>query len=81
MSITILLGEEGYVLPYILAKYKKIYENIKELINNNEIVLVYFGSNNCNVCVVMKPKVDIEKSLEVSAAYNIFTMPVILLFI
>lgn len=71
-------------------------ENIKELINNNEMVLVYFGSNNCNLCVAMKPKieellksypkiksaqVDIEKLLEISAVYNIFTIPVILLFI
>lgn len=71
-------------------------EDIKELLNNNEIVLVYFGSNNCNVCTAIKPKiekllkgypkiksaqVDIEKSLEVSAAYNIFTIPAILLFI
>lgn len=71
-------------------------EDIKELINNNEMALVYFGSNNCNVCVAMKPKieellkgfpkirsaqVDIEKSLEVSATYNIFTIPVILLFV
>ncbi|WP_243103933.1 thioredoxin family protein [Clostridium sp. JN-1] len=71
-------------------------EDIKELLKNNEIVLVYFGSNNCNVCAAMKPKieellkdypkikstqVDIEKSLEVSAAYNIFTIPAILLFI
>jgi thioredoxin-like negative regulator of GroEL len=66
------------------------------LINNNQIVLVYFGSNTCNVCTALKPKVeelikdypqiksaqvDVEKSLTVSAAYNIFTIPVILVFI
>lgn len=71
-------------------------EDIKELINNNEMVLLYFGSTNCNVCNVMKPKVeellksypkikraqiDIEKSIELSAVYNIFTIPVILLYI
>jgi thioredoxin-like negative regulator of GroEL len=69
---------------------------IEELINNNQIVLVYFGSNTCNVCTALKPKVeelikdypqiksaqvDVEKSLTVSAAYNIFTIPVILVFI
>jgi thioredoxin-like negative regulator of GroEL len=71
-------------------------EAIEELINNNEIVLLYFGSDSCNVCNVMKPKVDellryypkiksyqvdVEKSLEISAAYNIFTIPAILVFI
>jgi thioredoxin-like negative regulator of GroEL len=71
-------------------------EAIKELVNNSEMVMVYFGGNNCNVCNVMKPKVqeilkdypkiksaqvDVEKSVEVSAAYNIFTIPAILVFI
>jgi thioredoxin-like negative regulator of GroEL len=71
-------------------------EAIKELVNNSEMVLVYFGGNKCNVCNVMKPKVqeilkeypkiksaqvDVEKSVEVSAAYNIFTIPAVLVFI
>lgn len=71
-------------------------EAIEELINNNDMVLVYFGGNNCNVCVALKPKVqellknypkiksaqvDVEKSLAVSAAHNIFTIPVVLVFI
>jgi thioredoxin-like negative regulator of GroEL len=71
-------------------------EAIKELVNYSEMVLVYFGGNSCNVCNVMKPKVqellkdytkiksaqvDVEKSLEASAAYNIFTIPAILIFI
>ena len=71
-------------------------EAIKELVNNNEIAMVYFGGNNCNVCNVMKPKVqeilkdypkiksaqvDVEKSVEASATYNIFTIPSILIFI
>lgn len=71
-------------------------EAIEKLVKDNEMVLVYFGSSNCNVCNVMKPKVemllkdypkiksaqvDVEKSLEVSAAYNIFTIPAILVFI
>lgn len=70
--------------------------DIEELINNNKIVLLYFGSNNCNVCTAMKPKVkeileefpkiksvqiDVEKSLEISASYEIFTIPAILVFI
>jgi thioredoxin-like negative regulator of GroEL len=69
---------------------------IEQLINCNEMVLIYFGSEDCGVCKAMKPKVEeilkaypkikslqvnVEKSLEVSAAYNVFTIPVILLFI
>jgi thioredoxin-like negative regulator of GroEL len=71
-------------------------EIIEELITNNEMVLVYFGGDNCGVCTAMKPKiqgllkhypkiksaqVDVEKSVALAAAYNIFTIPVILLFI
>jgi len=69
---------------------------IEELINKNDMVLVYFGSKTCGVCIAMKPKVeeilkkygeiksiqvDVEKSLELSAAYNIFTIPAILVFV
>jgi len=69
---------------------------IEELINKNDMVLVYFGSKTCGVCIAMKPKieeilkkygeikslqVDVEKSLELSAAYNIFTIPAILIFV
>lgn len=71
-------------------------EDIEELVKNNEMVLLYFGGTDCNVCISMKPKViellknypkiksvqvDTGKSLAVSAAYNIFTIPVILLYI
>jgi thioredoxin-like negative regulator of GroEL len=71
-------------------------EVLEKLIEDNEMVLVYFGSENCGVCSAMKPKleeilknypkvksvqVDVEKLLEVSALYNIFTIPGILLFI
>ncbi|MDP4146732.1 MAG: thioredoxin family protein [Bacillota bacterium] len=69
---------------------------IEELIKNNQMVLIYFGSNSCNVCSAVKPKVeeilkdypkiisaqiDVEKSLEISAFYNIFTIPVVLVYI
>jgi len=71
-------------------------EVVKELINSNKMVLVYFGSKTCGVCVAMKPKieeilkiypkiksvqVDVEKSIQVSVAYDIFTIPAILVFI
>lgn len=71
-------------------------EAVYELINSNEMVLIYFGSKSCNVCGAMKPKikvilknyikiksaeVDVEKALEVAAAFNVFTIPAILVFI
>lgn len=71
-------------------------EEIESLIKENQMVLLYFGSESCNVCTAMKPKVeeilknypeiksaevDIEKSLMLSTSYNIFTIPVILIFI
>lgn len=71
-------------------------ELIEEVVGKNEMVLVYFGSGNCGVCVDLKPKmihllkqypnikgiyVDVEKSHKVGIAYNFFTIPGILLFI
>lgn len=69
---------------------------IEDLINKNEMGLLYFGSDTCSVCVSMKPKVmemlksypniksaeiDVEKQLELAAHFNAFTIPVILMFI
>lgn len=76
----------------------KLYENksIESLIKENEIVLIYFGNKTCDVCNVLKPKVekmlnnypkiesievDVDKNLEISSQFNIFTIPAILVFI
>jgi len=71
-------------------------EAIDRLIDENDMVLIYFGSDTCSVCVDMKPKVEkilerypkikaveveIDKSVKLSTNYNIFTIPAILLFI
>lgn len=71
-------------------------EAIDRLIDENDMVLIYFGSDTCSVCVDMKPKVEkilerypkikaveveIDKSMKLSTSYNIFTIPAILLFI
>lgn len=71
-------------------------EIIENTIKDSEMILIYFGNKSCNVCNVIKPKieellkeypkikscqVDIEKSIEASIAYNIFTIPAILLFV
>lgn len=70
-------------------------EMIEKLKNENQILLVYFGNKVCGVCTDMKPKVkeileryprikgvevDVEKSLQLSIGYNIFTIPAILIF-
>lgn len=71
-------------------------EILEKLIKDNEMVLIYFSSASCGVCGVIKPKVeellneytevkgvqiDVEKSTKISAAYNIFTIPAIIVFI
>lgn len=71
-------------------------ERIEELINVNEMVLLYFGSETCGVCNSLKPKViellktfpkiksgevDVEGQTAIAAYYNIFTIPAILLYI
>jgi thiol-disulfide isomerase/thioredoxin len=71
-------------------------ESIEKLIAENEMVLLYFGSESCSVCTSLKPKVwellksfpkiksieiDVEKHLAISAQYNIFTIPAVILFI
>lgn len=71
-------------------------ELIEEEIRKNDMVVVYFGSENCSVCVDLKPKVkgllerypkihsiyvDMEKSHKIGISYNFFTMPGLLLFI
>lgn len=72
------------------------YESLRQIIDSNEMVLVYFGSDGCGICQSMMPKVekmvegfpnikafrvDADKNLKISAAFNVFTIPVILLFI
>lgn len=74
----------------------KTKEELHKLISENDMLLIYFGSNSCSVCHAMKPKiekvlekypkikgvrVEAENSLELSANYNVFTIPVIILFI
>ena len=71
-------------------------ELVKKFISENDMVLIYFGSKTCSICNAIKPKVeeilnkypkiksaqvDVERSLQLSAAYNIFTIPAILVFI
>ncbi|CAH2214549.1 thioredoxin family protein [Tepidibacter aestuarii] len=74
--------------------YKK--DIIDNLIKENDIVLIYFGNEGCGVCNILKPRVremlnsypkiklveiEVDKNLEASAQFNIFTIPAILVFI
>lgn len=71
-------------------------DTIEKLINENKILLIYFGSKDCGICKVIKPElekilkaypkitsvqVDVENNIKLSASYNVFTLPAILVFI
>lgn len=76
---------------------RKTYtEEVKEEIKKNPIVLLYIGQNNCGVCHSLKPQVenimldfddvkkielDASQVPEVAEAFQVLTVPVILLFI
>lgn len=74
----------------------KSNEELKEIIKDNEIVLVYFGNDIWSVCVDLLPKVelvleqypkiksayvDVEKLVRLASEYSFFTVPGILVFI
>ena len=73
----------------------KNIEEIKSLVSNNKIALLYISSENCNVCKVIFPRLeemlelypevkaaraDIDKLPLLSGEYNVFTIPCILVF-
>ncbi len=71
-------------------------QELQELITREKGLLLYFSSDSCSVCKVLKPKVeellqeqfpkilsryvDIEKSPVISGQFRIFTIPTILIF-
>lgn len=75
-------------------KNKKI--DVDNLISNNDMVILYFSGSDCGVCKIIKPQIiellnkypkiksaeiKTEESIEISAQYNIFTLPSVLMFI
>lgn len=66
------------------------------LIAHHEAVLVYFSSNSCQVCHVLKPKVEkmisecfprlrmfsveSDRSPDLAAQHNVFTAPTLIVF-
>lgn len=71
-------------------------DNLESLVNSNKAIAIYFSTEYCNVCKVLKPKVkellendfpqikfvyvDIEKQKEVTGKYSIFTVPTLVFF-
>jgi len=71
-------------------------EALKAKIDTEKGVLLYFSSDSCSVCKVLKPKVaellsakfplmlshyvDTEKSPVISGQFRVFTIPTILIF-
>ncbi|KRQ86198.1 Thioredoxin [Caloramator mitchellensis] len=71
-------------------------DEISQFIQSNQMAVVYFTTEGCNVCKVLLPKieemlreypevslakVDISKTLEAAGAYSVFAYPTILLYI
>lgn len=69
---------------------------IKDFISTNQMVVLYFTVEGCNVCKVLLPKIeemlqrypnvklakiDVSKTLEAAGAYSIFAYPTMLLYI
>jgi thioredoxin-like negative regulator of GroEL len=73
----------------------KNIDEIKRLISDNKIVLLYLSSKNCNICKVIYPRLlgmlktypdvktaraDIQELPLLSGKYNVFTIPCVLIF-
>ncbi len=71
-------------------------DEINVLKNKNDMLLICFGNDSCGVCIATMPKlekmlerypniklikVEAEKHPELSAKYNVFTIPAIVLYI
>ena len=41
-------------------------EEILDILKNSKAVMLYFGATNCSVCQVLKPKVEMNISLNFS---------------
>ncbi len=69
---------------------------IEKLITKSGIEILYFSTDSCNVCKVLKPKIkeivnkynninfvyiDTEDYLEASANYSVFSVPTIIIII
>ena len=71
-------------------------EELQHVVDQEDVVLVYFSHEQCNVCKVLKPKIaellasdyprikmsyaDTVKHPEIAAQHSIFAVPTILIF-
>lgn len=77
-------------------EYLKTLDEINNLIDENQMTLIYFGSEDCGVCVSLKPKiknllkeyphiamgqVDVKEDFQLGATFSIFTIPAVLLYV
>ena len=72
-------------------------ENFQKTLSEFPLVLAYFTSSNCNVCKVLKPKIEMlteehfpdvkfievasDEALKLAANYSVFSSPIILFFV
>ena len=71
-------------------------EEILEILKTSKAVMLYFGSTNCSVCEVLRPKIEMNislnfpkmkqyyinsnQNLDIASFFNIFSSPTILVF-
>lgn len=71
-------------------------DDIKKAVKENEMVLLYFSTEDCGICTTLLPKIDtmllnytnvlsyhisIDKLPEASGEFSVFTVPTILVYI
>ena len=72
-------------------------EEIRNIIQTQNAVSIYFSGENCNVCKALQPKIkdmfnnsfpkveqyyfDIDEYREIAVYFNVFSMPTILVFL
>lgn len=75
---------------------KLTLDELENFINSQKATAIYFSTEHCNVCKILKPKVkeflaedfpniefeyvDIEKNKEIAGSYSIFAVPTIIFF-
>lgn len=73
------------------------YEKLKEIIEKNSLVFLYFSGENCAVCKALKPKIEelftqqfplvklieiqTDKALDCTAQLGVFSLPTMILYI
>ncbi|HHV75450.1 thiol reductase thioredoxin [Thermoanaerobacterium sp. PSU-2] len=77
---------------------EKLYavDDIKKFVNDEEMALLYFSTNDCGICTTLLPKlemmllnydqissghVSIDELPAASSEFSVFTVPTVLLFV